>query len=105
AATGDRPYNETMTYDAMGHLKLRQIRQWDRSYSTGIDTYVNNRRQGWQYDADGRLLSSSSSTYTYDAAGQITSFGDSDPYKTDQQLDGDGRRIKSVLQSLDPNTN
>lgn len=102
--TNDRPYNESMAYDAMGHLTLREIRQWDRSDTTGNETYTNNRRVGWVYDADGRLLSGSS-YYTYDAAGQISSFGDGDPYTTDQQFDGDGKRVKSTQRSLDPNTN
>jgi YD repeat-containing protein len=102
--TNDRPYNQTMAYDALGHLTLREIRHWDRWDSSGNQTYVNNRRQFWQYDADGRLLNGESQ-YTYDAAGRISSFGDDDPYRTDQQLDGDGRRLKSVQRSFDPNTN
>lgn len=102
--TNDRPYNENMGYDALGHLTLRELRHWDRWDTTGNETYTNNRRFGWLYDADGRLLSGRSQ-YTYDAAGQIASFGDEDPYMTDQQLDGDGRRIKSLQRILDPNTN
>jgi YD repeat-containing protein len=102
--TNDRPYNQTMAYDAIGHLTLREVRQWDRFDTTGTETYTNNRRTGWQYDADGRLLSGSSGMYTYDAAGQVASFGDDDPYRTDQQLDGDGRRVKTTLRSFDPNT-
>jgi YD repeat-containing protein len=85
ATTNDRPYNENMAYDPMGHLIMREIRQWDRYDTTGTETYTNNRRAGWQYDADGRLLSGNG-YYYYDAAGQIYSFGDGDPYKTDQQL-------------------
>src|SRR5262245_7296439 len=83
--TSDRPYKETMTYDAMGHLTLREVRNWDRYDSTGTETYINNRRQYWQYDADGRLLWGNTN-YSYDAAGRISSFGDWDPYKTDQQF-------------------
>lgn len=102
-ATDDRPYKETMTYDAMDHLTLREIRHWNRSDATGGHPYINNRRQGWVYDADGRMLSGES-LYTYDAAGRISSFGDEDPYATDQQLDGDGRRVKSVQRRYDPDT-
>jgi YD repeat-containing protein len=100
--TNDRPYNETMTYDALGHLTVRELRHWDRYDATAVGTYVNNRRQGWLYDADGRLLSGSSD-YTYDAAGQIATFGDYE-FKTDQQFDGDGRSIKSLQRHLDENT-
>jgi hypothetical protein len=101
--TNDRPYNETMAYDPMGHLTLRELRHWDRFDTTGNETYTNNRRFGWQYDADGRLLSGNGQ-FLYDAAGQISSFGDGDPYMTDQQLDGDGRRVKSLQRSYDLNT-
>jgi hypothetical protein len=98
--TDDRPYQETMAHDAMGHLTLRELRHWDRYDTTGNETYANNRRVGWQYDPDGRLLSGNSQ-YTYDAAGQISTFGDADSYETDQQLDGDGQRIKSVQRRYD----
>jgi hypothetical protein len=101
--TNDRPYNETLAYDAMGHLTLRQVRHWDRLDSTGNQTYTNNRRVGWQYDADGRILSGGSQ-YTYDAGGRISTFGDGETYETDQQLDGEGRRIKSVQRRYDQET-
>jgi hypothetical protein len=101
--TNDRPYNETMTYDAFGHLTSRAVLQWDRSEFSGTATFVNNRSNFWQYDADGRLLSGDS-IYTYDASGAIASFGDADPYLTEQQFDGLGRRAKTVLKSQDPNT-
>ncbi len=86
--TNDRPYNETMTYDEMNHLTSREVRHWDRYDTTGTETYINNRRQGWQYDADGRLVSGSSGYLYYNAAGELYSFGDWDPYKTEQQFDG-----------------
>jgi YD repeat-containing protein len=104
APTDDRPYNENMAYDPMGHLTLRELRHWDRYDTTSTQTYINNRRQGWQYDADGRLLSGDT-FYSYNAAGQISSFGAGDPYATDQQLDGDGQRIKSVQRRYDLSTN
>src|ERR1051326_6389608 len=103
AATNDRPYNENMAYDVMGHLVLREVRQWDRYNTTGTETYINNRRQFWQYDADGRLLAANGS-YHYDAAGEIYLFEDGGQYRTYQQVDGDGRRIWSQQQSYDPNT-
>ncbi|HEX6044941.1 MAG TPA: DUF4157 domain-containing protein [Pyrinomonadaceae bacterium] len=101
--TNDRPYNETMTYDAFGHLTSRNVLQWDRSQSSGTMSYVNNRNNFWHYDADGRVLQGDSN-YTYDASGAIASFGDADPYVTEQQFDGLGRRAKTVLKSQDPNT-
>jgi hypothetical protein len=100
--TNDRPYNETMTYDALGHLTSRDVRQWDR-HDVSVDTYVNNRRTGWTYDADGRQLVGGNA-FTYDAAGQISSFGFGDPYATDQEFDGNGRKSKTVLRSYDEST-
>jgi YD repeat-containing protein len=102
--TDDRPYNETMAYDPMNHLTLRELRHWDRSDTTGNETYTNNKRFGWQYDADGRLLSGNGQ-YIYDAAGQISTFGEPNVYMTDQQLDGDGRRVKALQRSYNLNTN
>ncbi len=103
--TDDRPYNEAFTYDAMDHMTSRDLRHWDRSDSTGTQTYVNNRNPSWSYDADGRLTSGSTGTYIYDVAGTISSFGDSDPNMTDQQFDGDGQRVKSVQRSYNDQTN
>jgi YD repeat-containing protein len=100
--TNDRPYNETMAYDAFGHLTSRDVRQWDR-HDLDVDAYVNNRRTGWTYDADGRLLAGSNE-FVYDAAGQISSFGVYQPHRTDQQLDGDGNRAKTVLKTYDTDT-
>lgn len=102
--TDDRPYNETMSYDVFGHLSLRELRNWNRYDTTGTETYVNNRRQFWHYDADGRLTSGNG-YYYYDAAGNAYSFGDWDSYMTDQTFDGDGRRLKTLLRSYDVNTN
>src|SRR5689334_10320749 len=75
ATTNDRPYNENMGYDEMGHLTLREVRHWDRNDPAGTEMYTNNRRDGWPYDADGRLLSGGAN-YFYDAAGRISSFDD-----------------------------
>src|SRR5688572_30136869 len=97
--TDDRPYNETMTYDALSHLTSREIRQWDR-HDLDVASYSNNRRIGWNYDADGRELVGANQ-FTYDAAGQITKFGFADPNETDQQLDGDGGRAKTTLKTYD----
>ena len=100
--TNDRPYNETMTYDAFDHLTSREVFQWDR-HDISIDTYTNNRRVGWSYDADGRILVGSNQ-YTYDAAGQVIKFGFGDPYESDQHFDGDGRTVKTVVRSFDLET-
>ena len=104
APTDDRPYNETLGYDAMGHLATRAVRQWNRDVSSTPATFVNNRNSSFRYDADGRVMISESGTYVYDAAGAIVSFGDSAPYMTDQVMDGDGRRVKAVQGHYDDQT-
>ena len=91
-----------MSYDAFGHLTSRDVLQWDRHDLT-LDSYVNNRRVGWTYDADGRVVAGSN-IFTYDAAGQLISFGFADPHQTDQQFDGDGQRAKTVLKTYDTST-
>jgi len=104
AATDDRPYNETLGYDAFDHLTTRTVRQWNRDVSSGTETFVNNRISFWHYDGDGRVTISDVGTYVYDAAGEIVSFGDSAPNMTDQTMDGDGRRVKSVQRHYDEAT-
>jgi len=99
--TSDRPYNEAHTYDEFDHLRLRFVRQWSRLPSGSGGVFSNNRMSNWEYDSDGNPVSGSTGSYSYDAAGSVESFGDSAPYKTDQQFDGDKLRIKSVLKSFD----
>jgi YD repeat-containing protein len=103
-ATNDRPYNETMTYDEFDHLRNREVMNWDHGTSSGNVPYVNNRRGGWVYDSDGRTTSSDSHYY-YDAAEEISSFGDEEQYMTDQWFDGDGHRLKTFQRSWDNELN
>jgi YD repeat-containing protein len=100
STTNDRPYNETMTYDEFDHLRSRDVMNWDHGTSSGNVPYINNRRQGWIYDSDGRV-SSGDSHYYYDAAGEISSFGEEEQYMTDQWFDGDGQRLKTFQRSWD----
>lgn len=104
AATNDRPYNDTLAYDALNHLTSLERLNWDRGDGFGVHTYVNNRISGWIYDADGRLTSGSTGYFTYDAAGRARSFGDEDPYKTDQEFDGNGNRVKTTARRWDEPT-
>ena len=46
------------------------------------DSYTNNRRDGWDYDAEGNLLSNFEVTYSYDAAGEIRTAGTYEPQST-----------------------
>lgn len=109
------PYQEGFSYDVWGNLTGRSWRQYETQWTPGgtvrypathsySETYVNNRStsSGWQYDADGRLLSSTSLTatnyiqnYGYDAAGSMVT--STAPGKTiTMAYDGSGQRIKFV---------
>jgi len=93
-ATGDRPYNQTTGYDAFNHVTSRTTHHWSRKLPfISTNTFVNNRRTGWTYDAAGNLISDGSRTFTFDTAGRmIASSGGS----LGQVFDGDGRRVKST---------
>jgi YD repeat-containing protein len=101
--TDDRPYKESLTYDAMNNLTARTLRHWNRDQNTGPDTFTNNRKSyfGWSYDADGRLKTSSSGSYYYDAAGRTYSFGDPALELTDQSFDGLGRKASYLKRHAD----
>ena len=104
AATNDRPYKDTLTYDALNHLTALERLNWDNGDGFGVHTYVNNRISGWWYDADGRVTSGSTGYFTYDAAGRVRSFGDEDPYKTEQEFDGNGNKVKTFARRWDEAT-
>ena len=99
-ATNSRPYKENMTYDAFGNMTSRTGNHWNRPL-VGLSegAYVNNRMNGWSYDADGRNTSSNSVTSTFDAAGQLIQASGpqrrtNPPLVLSQQFDGDGQRVK-----------
>ena len=98
-ATTNRPYKETATYDEFGHLTNRSNLHWSRPLGFGsADTYVNNRRVGWTYDANGNWLSGGGRQHTYDAAGRNTTTTWTYGGSSSQSYDGDDRRVKSVDQ-------
>jgi hypothetical protein len=94
AATTDRPYWQNYGYDAFDHLTSRTTKHWSKSqaYISG-DSYSNNRRVDWQYDAAGNLTDNLAIQYSYDAAGRM-SFVSSGTLN--QFFDGDGQRVKST---------
>lgn len=95
-ATNDRPYKETATYDAFNHLNVRSSKHWSKLLGFGSsDTYVNNRRVGWTYDAEGNWLSGAGRQKTYDAAGRPGNTSWTGGY-FNEFLDGDGWRVKAT---------
>jgi YD repeat-containing protein len=102
--TTNRPYNQTHGYDGFGHLNYRNAKTWWTGDSTMSVTFVNNRQQGWAYDADGRVVDGNE-YHTYDAAGRnnyLSTYGYGTATTT---FDGDGRQIKTVETSYDEEWN
>jgi YD repeat-containing protein len=98
AATNDRPYNETLSYDSFNHPTYRNVNTWSDGGVSTTDGYTNNRHASlagtWQYDADGRMTREPEGPYTYDAAGRNTRIEMT--YSTvDTRYDGDGRQIRT----------
>jgi len=70
---GEIPYYETMSYDWWDNLTGRYTESWSTDTFVDSGGYLNNRRGGWGYDADGRVTTIGTRTYAYNAAGQQTS--------------------------------
>jgi YD repeat-containing protein len=100
-ATTNRPYKETATYDEFDHLKVRSSLHWSRTLGFGSsDTYVNNRRVNWTYDADGNWLSGGQRQHVYDAAGRTKTITWSTGDQFTQSFDAVGRRVKTVESNI-----
>ena len=96
-ATNNRPYKETATYDEFNHLRTRSSRHWSRTLGfASSDTYANNRRVGWTYDADGNWLAGAGRQQTYDAAGRTNTVTWTYGGQFSQSFDGDGQRVKTA---------
>jgi hypothetical protein len=95
-ATTNRPYKQTTAYDTFDHITTRSTLHWSRTLGFGSsDSYVNNRRNGWTYDANGSLLNLPARQYTYDAAGRMKALSWTGGGFLNQFFDGDGQRVKS----------
>ena len=96
-ATTNRPYKQTFGYDAFNHLTARTNEIWWTAINSLSDTYVNNRRVQWQYDADGRYLTGNNASNTYDAAGHTVHIEvpSTNSSHTTFSIDGDGQQVKT----------
>ncbi|HKY43258.1 MAG TPA: hypothetical protein VJM50_09200, partial [Pyrinomonadaceae bacterium] len=96
------PFNQSYSYDAFGNMTVRSGRYYNYNFSgpiTDTATYINNRRTGWSYNADGEVISTPLTstdpprTMTYDAAGRMVSSvetGSSNTITYTASYDGDG---------------
>ena len=96
----NRPFTQDSSFDAWNNMTGRTGKHWSHN-SNFSGSYVNNRMDGWQYDADGRNTVSNTVTSTYDAAGRLIQTAgpqrrNNPPLTLVQGFDGDGQRLKKV---------
>jgi YD repeat-containing protein len=92
-STTDRPYWQNYVYDAFDHLTSRVTKHWSSQLYVSVDSYTNNRRVDWHYDAAGNLTDNLAIQYSYDAAGRMVFVSSG---SLNQFFDGDGQRVKST---------
>jgi len=102
---GAVPYNQSFSYDAFSNLNGRSTTTWNQFSSSDSASYVNNRRNGWEYDNDGRNTGIEDRNYYFDAAGQTSRLeapmwvSALESYITkvmDSSYDGDGQKVKET---------
>lgn len=105
----DGPYWQVYGYDVWDNLNTRVWRGWE-SYPADpgrfnpvreyyLASYVDGRNTAWQYDAEGRPISTNSLgdvfTYAYDSAGRLAST--TKPGGSGSLFyDGDGQKVKQI---------
>jgi YD repeat-containing protein len=103
---GAVPYNQTFGYDAFSNLTARSTNTWNQFTDSDSAVYVNNRRNGWGYDSDGRNIAIEDRNYYFDAAGRtsrmeapmwISALGSSITKVMDSSYDGDGQKVKEGI--------
>jgi YD repeat-containing protein len=103
--TGSIPMYEKFSHDAFDNVTDRNTDTWSDSYSDGA-SYTNHRRSGWGYDANGNVLTIDSRTYSYNAAGLLTSLGGQQwtpngyvPITSASAFDGNGQKVREETPS------
>lgn len=64
------PYRETFGYDTWSNLTSRTTLHWNTQNYGFSSAYSNNRRIGWQYDAEGNETVEDGITFELNAAGE-----------------------------------
>jgi YD repeat-containing protein len=98
------PYDEIFDYDAFGHTTRRVTDSWSQEEFLDLATYADDRRDGWVYDADGRLKTINARTYSYDAAGrnvnlvgQLYTGSSYTVTSIPMGFDGDGNKVQETV--------
>jgi hypothetical protein len=84
-------YRQSYQYNALSEVSQQTNRLWSQTRTT-VNTFVNNRLQGWSYDADGELTHDDTTTYTRDAANRIVAAAGGGSSST-VKYDGDGLMV------------
>jgi YD repeat-containing protein len=104
----DRPFDLSYGYDQFNHLTSRSGKYYYQSPSFfDSATFLNNRRTGWTYGADGQETHSTGigivRDHTYNAAGKmvqvketVTATSQISTYVT--SYDGDGEQVREFVQ-------
>jgi len=89
-------YRQSYQYDVFNQVTQQTNRIWSQTQTTS-NTFVNNRLQGWSYDAAGGLTNDGSINYARDAAGELVQSGTSASHDVNK-YDGDGRLTRTSIQ-------
>jgi YD repeat-containing protein len=109
------PFSQSYSYNAFGNMTIRSGRYYNYNFAgpiTDTATYVNNRRNGWSYNADGEVISTPLTstdpprTMTYDTAGRMVTTvetGSSNTTTYSASYDGDDEVAHESL-TISPGT-
>jgi YD repeat-containing protein len=89
SGTPTGPYRQSYQYSPFDQITQQTNRLWNDNETT-TNSFVNNRKQGWSFDATGFAITDDSASYTRDAAGLIVQTSNESSHSTNK-FDGDGR--------------
>ncbi len=112
--TSGLPAQQSFAYDVFGNLTGRSGSYYNQPYQSDSGTFTNNRRAGWNYDAEGQITSTPAApnanarTLSHDAAGRLVQTVDTGASVTTTYTvgyDGDGRVLGESMQGPSNETN
>lgn len=97
------PNKHDYQYNVFGNATSRQTYSWDQQ-DNETNTWANNRKSDWTYDADGRLKHTPENNYDYDASGGIWKVALNGSRSTYTQSDGAGNPVGATSTRRVPET-
>jgi len=103
------PFTGNYGYDAFDNMNSRSGQYALNAYQSDTATFTNNRRNGWNYNYDGQVTSStdnsdsggsSTRSWTYDAAGKLITTSEVRNSQTSTNTltyDGDGQIVNEAV--------